>query len=306
MKKILVVGSMNMDLVTRVSHIPCPGETILGQEFEQIPGGKGANQALAISKLGGHVGMIGRVGKDSYGEILIKNLKTYGVDIEGIEMLEDQPTGTAFIMVADDGNNSIVVVPGANSGVTGSLISDVELTAFDMILCQMEIPIDTVTEIIIRSKNLGLKTILNPAPGSPISSQLLNYLDLIIPNENEFQIITGQNPFDTDSLDTGMTYFFEHGVEEVIVTLGDKGAIYRHRDGKEIVRKAYKVKAVDTTAAGDSFIGGVLSRLVLDASIEEAIQYGMMVGAVTVSRKGAQSSLPDEEEISAFKKSICN
>lgn len=304
MKKILVLGSLNMDLVTQVDHIPKTGETILGQGMDLIPGGKGANQALAISKLGGQVAMVGRVGQDAYGKILVDNLASQGVQTKGVKALEGQSSGLAFIMVSGDGDNSIVVIPGANSMVTHHMVSDELLESVDMILCQMEIPLDAIEHIMIRAGRKGVTRILNPAPAGYLSKELLGNLDMIIPNENEFMALTGKDPRNAKELEAGMNYFFTCGLKEVIVTLGSHGAVYQSKVGKKIHVDAYKVNAVDTTAAGDSFIGGFLSRLAMGWAGEEAMDYGMMVGALTVSRKGAQSSLPTEEEVDTFKKSI--
>ncbi len=293
-----------MDLVTQVDHIPKTGETILGHGMDMIPGGKGANQALAISKLGGQVAMVGRVGQDAYGKILVDNLANQGVQTQGVKALEGQSSGLAFIMVSADGDNSIVVIPGANSMVSHHMVSDEVLESVDMILCQMEIPIDAIDHIMIRAGQKGVTRILNPAPAGPLSKELLSNLDMIIPNETEFKALTGKDPGLANELDAGMKYFFDCGLKEVIVTLGGQGAVYQSKEGQVIHSKAYKVHAVDTTAAGDSFIGGFLSRLAMGWSTEEALDYGMMVGALTVSRKGAQSSLPTEEEVETFKKSI--
>lgn len=300
MKNILVIGSLNMDLVTHVKKTPRVGETVLGNGYSEIPGGKGANQAVAIGRLGGAVSMLGMVGSDNFGQVLTSNLKINNVSTGYLYETSDESTGLAMIMVNQDGDNSIVVVPGANFELTPDNIKDEHLNKVDYVLGQLETPIETIEEIFVRAKKKGIKTILNPAPARKISKDLMRNIDLLIPNETEFQLITGITADTNENIRIGAKKLFNSGVKEIIITLGKDGAFYLNDQGKEYKAKGYKVHAVDTTAAGDSFIGGLLTQLSFDKSIEEAIDYAMKVGAVTVSRHGAQSSLPDADEIENF------
>jgi ribokinase len=268
--------------------------------FEEIPGGKGANQAVAIGKLGGHVTMLGMLGQDSYGEKLIQNLKLNKVNTDYIQKTHKAASGLAMIMVNDDGDNSIVVVSGANFELRRDSISDRIFNGMDYVMAQLEIPIESVEEIFLLAKSKGIKTILNPAPARPISDRLYKNIDILIPNETEFQILTGIEATSIENIRQGASLLFEKGLKELIITLGRLGAVYLHCDGREYKTMSYQVKAIDTTAAGDSFIGALLSRLADGKSMIESIEYGMKVGAITVSRQGAQSSLPTEEEVEDF------
>jgi len=301
MKKILVIGSLNMDLVTHVKKTPRVGETILGKGYSEIPGGKGANQAVAIGRLGGEVSMLGMVGNDSFGKVLSDNLKSNNVSTDYLYKTDTEPTGMAMIMVNEDGDNSIVVVPGANFELAPNKMKDEHLEQVDYVLGQLETPVETIEELFTKAKEKGIKTILNPAPARELSQSLINNIDLLIPNETEFQLLTGIAADTNENIRIGAKKLFQSGVKEIIITLGKDGAFYLNKEGKEYTAKAYQVLAVDTTAAGDSFIGGLLTQLSLDKSIEEAIDYGMKVGAVTVSRHGAQSSLPNADDIENYR-----
>lgn len=296
MKKILVVGSLNMDLVTKVKITPKVGETVSGVGLEMVPGGKGANQAIALGKLGAYVEMIGAVGLDDNGDILKKNLKLMSVQYEHIKTINDKPTGVALIMVNDTGDNSIVVIPGANSELQASDVKDSWFKDVEMVICQLEIPIETVEAVLKTAKRLGVKTVLNPAPAQSLSNELLKYVDLLIPNETEFESITGISLETDEDLIKGYNIIKSLGIKEIIVTLGSKGASYCN--GHELLYvNAKKVKAIDTTAAGDSFIAGVCDGLTRGLNMQEALELGTKVAAITVTRFGAQSSLPTREEL---------
>lgn len=296
MEKILVVGSLNMDLVTKVKITPKVGETVSGVGLEMVPGGKGANQAIALGKLGAYVEMIGAVGLDDNGDILKKNLKLMSVQYEHIKTINDKPTGVALIMVNDTGDNSIVVIPGANSELQASDVKDSWFKDVEMVICQLEIPIKTVEAVLKTAKRLGVKTVLNPAPAQSLSNELLKYVDLLIPNETEFESITGISLETDEDLIKGYNVIKFLGIKEIIVTLGSKGASYYN--GHELLYvNAKKVKAIDTTAAGDSFIAGVCDGLTRGLNMQEALELGTKVAAITVTRFGAQSSLPTREEL---------
>ena len=300
MKKILVVGSLNMDLVTHVHKTPKVGETVLGNGLKEIPGGKGANQAVAIGRLGGDVCMLGRVGDDGFGETLLNNLQKNQVDATFVEKVKDMPSGTALIMVNHDGDNSIVVVPGANFELKKDMITEAVFKDVDYVLAQLETPMETIEEVFVKAKAQGITTVLNPAPARDLSPRLLDHVDMLVPNETEFELITGFSGETQEGLNEGTAKLFEMGLSEVLITLGKKGACYMNKDGKVFRTSGYKVNAVDTTAAGDSFIGGLLTRLAMGESVEDSMEYAMKVGAVTVSRHGAQSSLPSVADIDEF------
>ncbi len=301
MKKIVVLGSLNMDLVTRVHKTPKVGETVLGDGFNEIPGGKGANQAVAIGKLGGHVSMIGRVGKDDFGKKLKDALEKNGVDGAGVLYTDEAPTGTALIMVNDDGDNSIVVIPGANFSMQPENVLQRDLAGKDILLGQLETPIETIEAAFSKAREMGLMTVLNTAPAQVLSPALISNVDVLVPNETEFEILTGHSAESEEGLGKGSKLLFELGVKELIITLGKEGALYLNHEGKRHYMSGYKVDAVDTTAAGDSFIGGLLTALSRGADIEEAMAFAMKVGAVTVTKHGAQSSLPTLAEVESFK-----
>ncbi len=302
MSRILVVGSINMDLVTRVSKTPKIGETILGSGFKQIPGGKGANQAVAIARLGGDVSMIGMVGADSFGDTLLQAMEKDGVDISGIGRCKDISTGIATIIVDDNANNSIIVVSGANFKLTkGELDSNRGLyEKSDFIVHQLETPLETVEYSLKLSKELGKTTILNPAPAKFLSDGIIKNVDYLIPNETELEILTGMEINSREDILEAAQKMMDKGVKKLIVTLGSKGALYVDRDGFREYG-VYKVDAVDTTAAGDSFIGGFVAAFSKGESLEKSMDFAAKVGAITVTMEGAQTSLPTLDEVVNFK-----
>lgn len=300
MDKILVLGSLNMDLVTRVKVTPKVGETTIGNGFSEIPGGKGANQAVAIGRLGGQVSMLGRVGDDSFGADLIKALNESHVDSADVKTVQGVATGTALIMVNDDGDNSIVVIPGANFELQPEDISREDFQSSQYLLAQLETPLETIEKAFSMAKEAGLKTVLNPAPAQQLSPSLIANVDLLIPNETEFEILTGHTPETEEGLAAGTKALFDLGVKALIITLGKSGALYLDSEGERVHVSGYVVEAVDTTAAGDSFIGGLLTALSKGSDIRSAMEFAMKVGAVTVTKHGAQSSLPTLDEIERF------
>lgn len=297
----MVIGSLNMDLVTNVEKTPLVGQTVFGNGLVKHEGGKGANQAVAIGKLGGNVSMLGMLGSDAFADSLRNNLKKHNVDAKYVFSSTKAPTGTALIMVNQNGDNSIVVIPGANYELSEDLIEEKYFEAVDFVLAQFEVPKQTILKAFKIAQSMGVKTILNPAPASKINDEMLKVCDMLVPNETEFEIITGLSANSQDSIIKGAKVLFNKGVKELIVTLGEDGAIYLNSTGKIFKATAYEVNAVDTTAAGDSFIGGLLSSLANDKAIEEAIEYAIKVGAITVCKNGAQSSLPNKAELEQFK-----
>lgn len=300
MKKVVVVGSINMDLVTRCKRAPKGGETLFGEEFSQVPGGKGANQAVAIGKLGTNVIMLGKIGKDSFGKDMLASMEKNGVNIQHIEEGE-KATGIAKIIVEESGQNRILVVAGANSEVDKEYV-DRHLAAIkesDIVVTQLEIPIETVEYTLKKAKEFGKITILNPAPARELSDEIIKNSDFIIPNESELALITGMAVETEEEIKKAGKKLLDMGVKNLIITLGSKGSLHLNRDKCEF-HSAYKVKAIDTTAAGDSFIGGVVRELNGD-NISEAIEFGTKVSAIAVTKKGAQTSIPIIEEVIKFK-----
>lgn len=300
MKKVVVVGSINMDLVTVCKRAPKGGETLFGEEFFQVPGGKGANQAVAIGKLGTEVTMLGKVGKDSFGKDLISSMNMSGVNTQYIEEGE-KSTGIAKIIVEENGQNRILVVAGANSEVDREYIDrhiDVIKEA-DILVAQLEIPVETVAYALKKAKEFGKMTILNPAPARELDDEIIKNSDLIIPNESELGVITGMETESLEEIKEAGEKLLNMGVSNLIITLGSKGSLHLNREKCEF-HTAYKVKAIDTTAAGDSFIGGLVREL-KDENIYEAIEFATKVSAIAVTRKGAQTSIPTIDEVNEFK-----
>lgn len=301
MKRILVLGSLNMDLVTRVKMTPQVGETILGDGFDQIPGGKGANQAVAIGKLGGKAAMLGCVGNDDFGAVLTANLLKNNVDSAKVKTVDGVPTGLAMIMVNESGDNSIVVVPGANFSLQADDLSKNDFVGFDYCIAQLETPVETIARAFELAKEAGVTTVLNPAPARELPEKLVAHTDILIPNETEFFSLAGYDTQCRESIEAGASVLYGKGVQALLITLGAKGAIYLDKDGTVIQKSAYRVDAVDTTAAGDSFIGGFVTALAEGQKVEAAMAFAMKVAAITVTRHGAQSALPDRKEVEAFK-----
>ena len=298
---ITVVGSLNMDLVTYTSRMPAAGETIIGKSFRQIPGGKGANQADAIAKLGAEVKMIGCVGCDGMGTALLDSLRNDGVDVTMVKRVDGISTGIASITVDSSGSNSIIVVPGANGRLS---IEDLQASLeaienSEIVVAQLEVPIETVRFAIKTAKQMGKLTILNPAPAAELEDEFLSNVDILVPNETELELLSGIRIHNEAELERAAQLLINKGVQELIVTLGSKGCVHLNKPGSKAY-PAYKVDAIDTTAAGDSFIGALAAAISEGKTLEEAIRFATAVGALTVTKEGAQSSLPFRKEVEAF------
>lgn len=301
MSGITVIGSLNMDLVIHAPRIPALGETILGSGFMTAPGGKGANQAVAAAMLGGKVSMAGCVGNDIFGKELLQNLSRSNVNIENVEVVDHTPTGIAMITVKD-GDNFIIVDPGANSMLTPVMIDHIEnlIKRSFMVVIQLEIPLETVERAVTHAKKHEVKVLLNPAPARSLPDELLAKIDIITPNEKECELLTGMPVNNIEEAKIALRYLIGKGIEQVIITMGSAGIVYN--DGKEILHKpAHKVTAVDTTAAGDCFSGALAVAFSEGKSIDDAVSFANIAGALTVTKKGAQMSLPSREDVENFK-----
>ncbi|MNI04152.1 Ribokinase [compost metagenome] len=300
--KIVVVGSINMDLVVQTNQIPVPGETLIGQQFAMVPGGKGANQAVAAARLGAEVTMIACVGDDLFGTQMLERLNSEGIDTSHIKVIPQISTGIAAIQIVPGGDNSIIVVPGANMQVTPEQVEEASVCfqGADIVLVQLEIPLPAVAKAIELARRYGVRTILNPAPARELPRELLQQIDVITPNETEASILTRGK---VEALITveerlqEMKQLVQQG--DIMITHGAKGIVY-DIEGQQGSFPAYQVKVVDTTAAGDSFNAGIAVRWGEGSSLTEAVAFATKVAAITVTRFGAQTSLPTREEVENF------
>ena len=302
MKKILVIGSLNLDMVVNVDHTPATGETILSNNMEMIPGGKGANQACAAGYLGADITMLGAVGCDMYADIQMASLGSAGVYTSRIIKRTETTTGTALITVNSDGDNCIVVVSGANATLSCSDIDDnIDLLKeADLIIFQLEIPLETVCYGAKKAKALGKTVILDPAPvPKEFPKELYRYVDIIKPNETELRMLTGIDRIESH-LPEASRQLRSQGVKNILVTLGEKG-VYVDSEEAGICRiPAIPVDAIDTTAAGDSFTAALAVMLAEGKSLQEAAVFANYVSAIVVTRKGAQSSIPTLQEVQQY------
>lgn len=300
---VLVVGSLNVDSTVQVDDFPAPGETLLARSFRRSQGGKGANQAVALARVGVSTSMIGMVGQDSDGDFMLDQLGASGVDTGCIARTKEAPSGVALISVDKAARNTIVVVSGANYALTPADI-DCNREAFqqaDAVLLQLEIPLDVVRHALCTARTLGRMTVLNPAPYQPLGEDILSLVDIFIPNEVEFAQCTGL-PVGTvaENLATVApacaALVQQYGLKTILLTLGERGCYVFH-DGQGVLYPPYVVRAVDTTAAGDSFIGGFLRAYLEIHDLPEAIAFGQKVAAIAVSRRGAADSIPTYAEV---------
>ncbi|KJH86771.1 ribokinase [Pseudomonas fluorescens] len=299
--KVVVIGSLNMDLVTRAPRLPRGGETLIGESFSTIPGGKGANQAVAAARLGAQVAMVGCVGNDAYGQQLRGALLAEGIDCQAVSVVEGA-SGVALIVVDDNSQNAIVIVAGANGELTPSVLDsfDAVLQGADVIVCQLEVPDATIGHALKRGRELGKIVILNPAPAShALPSDWYAYVDYLIPNESEAMVLSGLAVDSLETAEAAATQLIAAGAGKVIVTLGGQGLMFANGTSFEHF-PAPRVKAVDTTAAGDTFVGGFAAALANGKDEVEAIRFGQVAAALSVTRAGAQPSIPALLEVQAF------
>jgi len=291
-----------MDLVTRAPRLPKGGETLIGHSFATVSGGKGANQAVAAARLGAQVAMVGCVGNDDYGVQLRDALLAEQIDCQAVSTVADS-SGVALIVVDDNSQNAIVIVAGANGAMTPAVIDrfDAVLQAADVVICQLEIPDATVGHALKRARELGKTVILNPAPASrPLPADWFTAIDYLIPNESEAAALSGLPVDSLEAAESAAGQLIAMGAGKVIITLGAQGSLFANGKGFEHF-PAPKVNAVDTTAAGDTFVGGFAAALASGKSEAEAIRYGQVAAALSVTRAGAQPSIPTMSDVQAFK-----
>jgi ribokinase len=300
MARIIVAGSINMDLVVETDEIPGIGETVAGNSFSTIPGGKGANQAVAIAKQGGDCIFLGKVGNDDFGANVLKSMQDAGINTNLIK-IEKGSTGVSIINVDKNGANNIVYIAGANNLVDEDYIDENKniLDEAEYIVMQNEIPEETINHILKICKDKNIKTILNPAPARSIDDEIIKLIDILVPNEHELARISGQKVESDEDVRSASQKLLDMGLKEIVVTLGARGVFYKNKDTEKFY-DAYKTKVVDTTAAGDSFIGGFVNSLIQTKDIGKSIDFGQRVAAIAIGKVGAQTSIPTKEEVEEF------
>lgn len=299
MARIIVVGSLNMDLVVRASHIPIPGETVLGSDFGTFPGGKGANQAVAAARQGASVTFVGRVGADAFGRQLVAGLQGEGIDTHHVGVDETAATGVALIILDAAGENSIVVALGANGRLMPKQIrtSEAAFRGADVLLLQLETPLKSVLMAARQAKIHQVRVVLNPAPAQMLPLELLALVDVLVPNETELALLTGL-PVDTlERIEEAARTLLAQGVSALVVTLGGRGALIVEQNRPASYVPAFAVEVVDTTAAGDSFAGALSVALAEGTSLRAAVTRGCAAGALATTRLGAQPSIPTRTQV---------
>lgn len=308
MQRVTVLGSINLDHILHIKRVPTPGETLAMQNLTQAPGGKGANQAIAAVRSGAEVHFVGRIGSDDAGQHLHAILADNGIDLTAVKVDPDHQTGQAYVMLQDDGQNSILIYGGANQTLSVDQL-DLASTALDSstwIVAQCETPVTVTEAAFLRAHRHHQRTLLNPAPAqAKLSSALLAATDMIVPNETESEALTGIKITDEQSLKASAQYFHQRGVPYVLITLGAAGVYVAHTGEAGLTVPAFKVKAVDTTAAGDTFIGALSAVLRPDFSnLIEAVRYACRASSLTVQKMGAMPSIPTQKAISTALKEV--
>lgn len=299
-KKIVVVGSTNVDLIARVAHLPEPGETIGEAEYNTSFGGKGANQALAATRSGGNVTFVSCLGDDAYSDALISSFASSGINIDYIQKCSGQSTGVAFIFVAENGENCIAVAPGANNLLQKDRIDAIlsVIKDADALVLQLEVPYQSVVTLIEYAHSVGTKIILNPAPAKQIPAEVLDMVDVLILNETEASFITGRSLASSEPIAIART-LCRREEQVVILTLGQKGSIVISGETEKQIL-SYAVKAVDTTGAGDTFCGAFVAKWIENGQLMEAVRFATAAAALSVTKIGAQTSIPLKAEVLEF------
>ncbi len=296
---IAVVGSLNLDLVVRVARHPRPGETLLGSDYERHPGGKGANQAVAAARLGGRVRMVGRVGDDDFGSLLRSALVADGVDVDAVAVAS-RPTGVAFIQVAQGGQNTIVVAPGANDTLRPADLDGALFRGCRALLLQLEVPLDTVRRAARLAREAGARVVLNNAPAASLGARELADVSLLLVNESEAALTLGRATEEVVEAPQAAAHDLCERVPAAVVTLGERGVAWAERGEPASYRAAFPVTAVDTTAAGDAFAGALAVRLAAGDALDAAVRFASAAGALATTRPGAQPSLPGPDAVAAL------
>ena len=298
---IVVVGSSNIDMIAQVARFPRPGETVGDAVFSQAYGGKGANQAVAAARAGGRVTFISCVGQDPFGQTMLRNFADESIVTDYVLQDDTTPTGTAIILVNEEGENCIAVAPGANYQLTPDHIdaSRLAISAAEIVLLQLEVPLETITYVIDLAKTLGKKVLLNPAPARSLSDDLLRKLYILVVNETEAELIAGQSVGTPEEVERVAQALVQKGPEIVVITLGAQGAYYATRREQKMIN-AYSVQAVDTTAAGDVFCGALAAALSRSVKLSEAVKFANAAAALSATQLGAQPSAPTESAVKAF------
>jgi len=298
---IVVVGSSNTDMIVKLPHLPKPGETVSGGAFSTAAGGKGANQAVAAARAGANVGLVARVGEDSFGEQAIEGFVGDGIDVRHVTRNPAAPSGVALIFVDDGGENCIAVAPGANATLTPEDVEAAEdlITGAEVVVMQLETPIETVGRAAALAREHGVRVILNPAPARQLSDEILGNVSILTPNESEAELLTGIQVSDDAGAEEAARALSARGVDIVILTLGSRGAYVFESDSGELV-PGFKVQVVDTTAAGDVFNGSLAVGLAEGKPLAEAVRFANAAAALSVTKLGAQPSAPTRAEIDTF------
>jgi len=299
--KIVVVGSSNMDLVVKSQRIPAVGETILGGDFIMVPGGKGANQAVAAAKLGAQVYFVAKLGEDIFGAQSLNNLKKEGVNTKYVLQTPDAPSGVALIMVDEEGNNSIVVAAGANQKLSAEDVkaARADIASAGAVVAQLEVPLETIECAAELANSSKTPFILDPAPACPLRAELLSKVDVLTPNETEARILTGVEVTDEQSARAASVKLLESGVKTVILTMGSQGFLLAEGESVQFVA-GQKMEAVDSTAAGDAFAGSLAVGMAEGKTVFDAALFANYAAALSVTKMGAQPSMPTLDDVERY------
>ena len=301
MSKIVVVGSSNTDMIAKIERIPKPGETVIGGKFSTAAGGKGANQAVAAARAGGDVTFIARVGEDMFGEQALQGFVEDNIDVSHVLKDTEAPSGVALIFVDEKGENSIAVASGANACLTPADVAAASdaITSADVLVMQLEVPLETVEAAAAIAAENGVRVILNPAPAQPLSDELLRHVSVLTPNEGEAELLTGVKVESEKDAEAAANALLAKGVKSVLITMGPRGVFAIDSDCRELV-PGFEVKSVDTTAAGVVFNGALAVAIAEGKPLKEAVAFANAAGALSVTKLGAQPSAPTREQIDEF------